>query len=127
MNAPKSTREAALAIHSEAIARFGGINGVRDESLLDSALSQPFQTFSGQDLYPEPVEKACRYAFGVIRNHPFADGNKRTGTALMGAYLRMSGLSFGPAHDEFLSTMLGVADGTVHYDELVEWVRGVVQ
>lgn len=127
MSEPTITREAVLAIHSEAIARFGGTDGVRDENLLDSALAQPFQTFSGQDLYPGPVEKACRYAFGVIRNHPFIDGNKRTGTALMGAYLRMSGLSFRPAHDEFLSTMLGVADGTVHYDELVEWVRGVVQ
>lgn len=127
MSEPTITREAVLAIHSEAIARFGGTDGVRDENLLDSALAQPFQTFSGQDLYPGPVEKACRYAFGIIRNHPFIDGNKRTGTALMGAYLHMSGLSFRPAHDEFLSTMLGVADGTVHYDELVEWVRGVVQ
>ncbi|MFR3273985.1 MAG: type II toxin-antitoxin system death-on-curing family toxin [Slackia sp.] len=127
MNAPEITRETALAIHSETIARFGGIDGVRDENLLDSALAQPFQTFSGQDLYPGPVEKACRYAFGIIRNHPFIDGNKRTGTALMGTYLRMSSLRFRPAHDEFLSAMLGVADGTVHHDELVEWVRGVVQ
>lgn len=127
MSEPTITRKAVLAIHSEAIARFSGTDGVRDESLLDSALAQPFQTFSGQDLYPGPVEKTCRYAFGTIRNHPFIDGNKRTGTALMGAYLRMSGLSFRPAHDEFLSTMLGVADGSVHYDELVEWVQGVVQ
>lgn len=127
MSEPTITRKAVLAIHSEAIARFGGTDGVRDENLLDSALAQPFQTFSGQDLYPGSVEKACRYAFGIIRNHPFIDGNKRTGTALMGGYLRMSGLSFRPTRNEFLSTMLGVADGTVHYDELVEWVRGIVQ
>lgn len=127
MSEPTITREAVLAIHSKAIASFGGIDGVRDESLLDSALAQPFQTFSGQDLYPGPVEKACRYAFGIIRNHPFTDGNKRTGTALMGVYLRMSGLSFRPASNELLSTMLGVADGTVDYDELVEWVRSVIQ
>lgn len=127
MSGPTITREAVLAIHSETIARFGGIDGVRDESLLDSALAQPFQTFSGQDLYPGPVEKACRYAFGITRNHPFIDGNKRTGTALMGIYLRMSGLSFKPAHNELLSTMLGVADGSVNYDELTKWARGVVQ
>lgn len=127
MSEPTITREAVLAIHSETIARFGGIDGVRDGSLLDSALAQPFQTFSGQDLYPGPVEKACRYAFGIIRNHPFIDGNKRTGTALMGIYLRMSGLSFKPAHNELLSTMLGVADGSVNYDELTKWARGVVQ
>lgn len=127
MSGPTITREAVLAIHSETIARFGGIDGVRDESLLDSALAQPFQAFSGQDLYPGPVEKACRYAFGIIRNHPFIDGNKRTGTALMGIYLRMSGLSFKPAHNELLSTMLGVADGSVNYDELTKWARGVVQ
>ena len=101
------------------------MDGVRDEGLLDSALAQPFQTFSGQELYPGPIEKACRYAFGIIRNHPFADGNKRTGTALMGAYLRMSGLRFKPAHDELLATMLGVADGTVSYDDLVEWARSI--
>ena len=73
--------------------------------MLASALAQPFQTFGGEELYPSTVEKACRYAVGNISGHPFLDGNKRTD------------------HAEFLSAMLGVADGLMGYEELVDWVR----
>ena len=106
--------------------RFGGLRGLRDEGLLDSALAQPFQTFGGADLYPSAIEKACRYAFGIISDHPFLDGNKRTGAALFGTYLRMSGIDFRPDHAAYLKIILGVADGSVSYDELVEWTRSVV-
>ena len=84
------TKEEALAIHSAVVARFGGIDGVRDEGLLESALAQPFQSFAGIDLYPTDEAKACRYAYGIIKDHPFADGNKRTATALMGTCFRLS-------------------------------------
>lgn len=86
---------------------------------------QPFQTFGSADLYPSAIEKACRYAFGIISDHPFLDGNKRTGAALLGAYLRNSGVEFKPDHATFLKVMLGVADGSVDYGTLVEWVKGV--
>lgn len=89
-------------------------------------LAQPLQTFGGADLYPSAIDKACRYAFGIISNHPFLDGNKRTGAALLGAYLRMSGVDFRPVHAAFLKVMLGVADGSVSYDALVEWTKSVV-
>jgi death-on-curing protein len=55
---------------------FGGVAGVRDRGLLESALSQPAQTFDGTDLYPTVVDKAARLAFGIVRNHPFVDGNQ---------------------------------------------------
>ena len=71
---------------------------------------------------PSVVEKACRYAVGIISGHPFLDGNKRTGAALLGTYLRMCGVGFTPDHAEFLSVMLGVADGAVCYEGLVKWV-----
>jgi len=86
-------------------------------------LAQPFQTFGGEELYPSAVEKACRYAVGIISGHPFLDGNKRTGAALLGTYLRMCGVGFAPDHAEFLSAMLGMADGSMSYEELVDWVR----
>jgi death-on-curing protein len=121
------SREEVLAIHTATIERFGGIDGLRDEGLLDSALAQPFQTFGGADLYPSVVDKACRYAFGIISDHPFLDGNKRTGAALLGTYLRMSGTDFKPAHAIFLKVILGVADGSVSFDVLVEWTKGVVR
>lgn len=120
------SKETVLAVHAETVARFGGLDGIRDEGLLESALAQPFQSFADQDLYPGVVEKACRYAYGIIGDHPFADGNKRTGTALMGVCLRMSGLNFTPDHADFLKTMLAVADGSMGYEDLVAWVRGVL-
>ena len=120
------SKEEVLVIHAAAIERFGGLVGLRDEGLLDSALAQPFQTFDGADLYPSAIDKACRYAFGIISDHPFIDGNKRTGAALLGTYLRMSGIDFRPEHAVFLKAMLGVAGGSASYDVLVEWVNGVV-
>lgn len=71
-----------LAIHSLSLRRFGGADGVRDMRLLESALTQPLATFHGVDLYPSGIMKAARLAYGIIRNHPFHDGNKRTGAAL---------------------------------------------
>lgn len=62
-----------LAIHEDQLKRNGGMPGVRDEGLLDSALAQPFASFGGQDLYPSVHEKAARYGYGVIKNHPFDD------------------------------------------------------
>ena len=75
---------------------------------------------------PSAIDKACRYAFGIISDHPFIDGNKRTGAALLGAYLRMFGIDFRPDHAVFLKAMLDVADGPASYDALVGWVNGVV-
>ena len=127
MNGFAFSQQDVLAIHAAAIARFGGIGGVRDEGILKSALAQPFQTFGDKHLYPAPIEKACRYAFGIISGHPLLDGNKRTGAARLGTYLRVSGIDFKPDHASFLETILGVADGSVGYDELVRWVRNAVE
>lgn len=127
MNGFAFSQQDVLAIHAAAIARFGGLDGVRDEGILKSALAQPFQTIGDKHLYPDPIEKACRYAFGIISGHPFLDGNKRTGAALLGTYLRVSGIDFKPDHASFLETILGVADGSIGYDELVRWVRNVVE
>lgn len=126
MNAPVRalTLDEVLSIHEASLERFGGLPGLRDEGLLRSALAQPFQTFGESELYPTPAEKAARYAYGIARNHPFLDGNKRASTACMGAFLRINGFSFRPSADELRATMLGVAAGTVSYEELAEWVSG---
>lgn len=120
------SKDEALAIHSATVARFGGIDGVRDDGLLESALAQPFQSFVGVELYPNDEAKACRYAYGIIKDHPFIDGNKRAATAIMGAFLRMSGLDFKPGSAELLEAMLGVADGSWDFDDLLDWVRSVI-
>lgn len=68
-----------LMLHAALAARAGSLDGLRDEGLLDSAIHAPMQTFGGQELYPSTLEKAARLGYGLIRNHPFADGNKRIG------------------------------------------------
>lgn len=118
-------KESVLAIHSAAIERFGGLPGVRDEGLLDSALAQPFQTFDGKEIYPSLEQKAARYAYGIVSNHPFIDGNKRVATAVMASFLRCNGCQFRPKHEELLSIMMGVADGNISYKGLVEWLQKV--
>lgn len=117
------SKEAVLSIHSAAIAKFGGSSGVRDEGLLESALAQPFQTFGGEELYPTLAQKAARYAYGIASNHPFVDGNKRTATAVMGAFLRLNGCDFKPRHHDLLSIMMGVADGSISCEELSKWIQ----
>ena len=87
-----------------------------------SALALPFQAFGGLELSPSIAQKAARYAYGIASNHPFVDGNKRTATAVMGAFLRMNGHRFKPRHDELLAEMLGVADGSVSFEQRAEWV-----
>ena len=112
----------ALAIHDASVDRFGGLSGIRDEGLLESALAQPQQTFGGEELYPTLAEKAARYAYGIAMNHPFMDGNKRAAAACMGAFLRMNGSPFRPRPEELLANVLGVANGTVSCEVLAEWI-----
>ena len=112
-----------LQIHELEIANHGGMSGLRDEGLLESALAQPFITFDGVDLYPSDEEKAARLAYGIIKNHPFADGNKRTGTQLLIVFMRMKNYRFKPRHKELQETILGVASGEKSYEDLVEFVR----
>ena len=73
--------------------------------------------------HPTDEAKACRYASGIIKDHPFADGTKRTATAFMGTYLRLSGFEFKPSHADLLEAMLGTADGTWDFEPLGEWVQ----
>jgi death-on-curing protein len=91
--------------------------------MLDSALAQPFATFDARELYPTVEEKAARYAFGIIKNHPFADANKRTGTIVMATFLKQNGYRFKPRHKDLEQIILDVASGEKSYDDLVEFVR----
>lgn len=72
-----------LLFQQELIDHFGGVQGVRDEGLLDSVLNAPFQTFSGEELYSSILEKGAKHGYGLVSNHPFTDGNKRIGALAM--------------------------------------------
>lgn len=112
-----------LLLHSALIAQTGGLDGVRDEGLLDSAVNAPFQTFAEQELYPTILEKAARLGFGLIRNHPFLDGNKRIGTHVMLVFLSINGLSVSYDDRDLISTILSVASGTLDYNGLLSWLQ----
>jgi death on curing protein len=111
----------ALAIHDRQIAEHGGVSGVRDLNLLDSALSRPINQWAyGVD---EPAALASAYAFGVARNHPFADGNKRTAWVLARLFLALNGHRLEFDATEAVSTVIALAAGELSEDELTDWFR----
>lgn len=116
------TKEQVLRLHEDLIEEFGGIHGVRDEGLLESALSAPFQTFDGQDLYPSVLEKAGRLGYGLIRNHPFLDGNKRIGVHVLLVCLALNGVRLSYDDEDLIQTALGVASGSVAFEEFCRWL-----
>ena len=91
-----------LLIHDQLISETGGSSGLRDEGMLDSALNAPFQTFGGEDVYPSLQKKAARLCFGLVKNHPFVDGNKRIGAHAMLVFLALNGLNCSTHSQSFL-------------------------
>lgn len=112
-----------LMLHTALISQTGGLDGIRDEGLLESALNAPFQTFAEQDLYPTVLEKVARLGYGIIRNHPFLDGNKRIGTHAMLVFLDINQLSLSYEDEELILTILQIASGAKGYEELLEWLK----
>jgi death-on-curing protein len=111
-----------LALHRELINNFGGTDGLRDECLLDSAISAPFHVFEGKHIFPSIEEKATRLGFGLIKNHPFLDGNKRIGAHAMLVFLALNGVNLSYTQKELYETILQIAEGTYTYENLLRWV-----
>ena len=111
-----------LMLHSQLIDQFGGSDGVRDYNLLDSAIETPFQSFGGEELYPTVQSKAARLGYGLIKNHCMIDGNKRIGAHAMLAFLAINGIEMRYTQKELYETILAVADGSIDYEELSQWV-----
>lgn len=115
--------EQVLQIHSIAIKKFGGSNGVRDVGGLESALARPFQTFDGEDLYPTIVDKAAALGESLIINHPFVDGNKRTGYLLMEALLQYGGYKINASDKDLYNFVINISTGALSFDGIVEWLK----
>ena len=116
------SKEQVLLLHSDIVKEFGGKKGVRDEALLDSALSAPYQTFGGEDLYPDLLGKSARLAFGIIKNHPFYDGNKRMGAHLMLIFQRLNGVEIAYKDKEMIDMIISVAAGDTDEEGLYSWL-----
>ena len=115
------TREMVLAIHAEAIVNFGGLPGIRDAALLDSALDKPKNLLAYGEK-PSLFDLTAALCVGIVKNHPFLDGNKRTGLLVARAFLFLNGQVFEPTEVDEVNMMVGVADGTVDVVMLASWL-----
>ena len=111
-----------LFLHGELIKNFGGFDGLRDEKLFDSAISAPFQTFDGHDLYPNLLEKAVQLCYGLIKNHPFIDENKRIGLHAMLTLWRANNISVECDEKNLIDLIFHIADGTLTKKDLLNWL-----
>lgn len=118
------SKEQILFLHQELIRTSGGLNGIRDEGLLDSAVLSPLQSFEGQDLYPSLIDKASRLAFGLISNHPFIDGNKRVGTHAMLLLLYLNDMELAYEDEDLIQIILRIAAGEAEEEDLHDWITG---
>lgn len=107
------TKEQVMLLHKILVKHTGGSDGVRDEGLLDSALAAPFMSFGGVTNFPTLESKAARLAFGIIRNHPFVDGNKRTGILVMLSFLEVNGINLFCSDDDLIELGLSLANGDI--------------
>ena len=111
----------AVAAHGEQLAEHGGAAGVRDMSMLESAMARPLNLVAYGD--PDVAELAASYAFGIARNHPFADGNKRTAAVVSETFLMLNGYRLVCSDVELVTTFLALAAGELTVDALSAWFR----
>lgn len=116
-------KEAVRAIHERQIAEHGGSSGLRDEGLLQSALARPQHLAAYGDPPPDLAALAAAYAFGIARNHPFIDGNKRTALVAARTFLLVNGANLEASQEEKYLTFLRLAEGSLPEEELADWIR----
>lgn len=116
-------RTLALAIHERQLAEHGGIMGVRDEKLLESALARPQQLHVYDDPSPDLAALAASLAYGLARNHPFVDGNKRTAHVCYRVFLALNDARLDAGNEEKYAQMIGLADGSLSETEFTDWLR----
>ena len=114
------TREECMALHGMMLSQYGGLSGVRDENLLESALAKPQNLFAYGK--PSMAQLAASYAVGVVKNHPFLDGNKRTGFMLGAGFLERNGCRFAASEAEAALRTLALAAGEMSEAEYAEWL-----
>jgi death-on-curing protein len=121
------TVEIVLEIHAEAILRFGGLKGIRDQALLESAVAAPQATFEGGSLFADLVEVAAAYLFYLCRNHPFVDGNKRAALGACLVFLRLNGIEPSPDSPEWERLIMDVAASRLDRVETTKRLRRILK
>ncbi len=116
------SKEQIISLHAQLIKETGGVGGLHDEGLLDSALNAPFQSFGSFEPFPSIQQKAARLGYGLIMNHPFIDGNKRIGAHAMLVFLALNGIELEYTQDELASEILSVASNNSGFEHLLKWI-----
>lgn len=116
------TRVIVDAIHNDQLREHGGLPGIRDENVLESALARPKQKWHYADHTDVPM-LAAAYAFGLVKNHPYRDGNKRIGFLAMVTFLGMNGHDLETTDADVVAEILALADGNVSEEALADWIR----
>ena len=112
-----------LRLHDLSIINYGGSQGLRDQGLMESAIARPYQTFGGKDLYPTVLEKAAALAESIIINHPFIDGNKRTGLLAMLVILEIGNFKITASNDDTYNFTIEISTGEIKFEEIVLWLK----
>jgi death-on-curing protein len=120
-------RRLALAIHDRQLAEHGGSSGVRDENLLESALARPQQLHAYGDPPPDLADLAASLAYGLARNHPFVDGNKRTAYVVCRTFLALNGAELVATQEEKYLSILALAEGKIRLEDFAAWLRKHLQ
>jgi death on curing protein len=113
----------AEQVHKILVEQFGGTSGIRDIEALASALSRPFQTFEGREFYPTAIQKAASLLESVLSNHPFVDGNKRTGYVLMRLLLISYGFDIKATQEEKYNFVIKIASGKSNFNDIINWLE----
>ncbi len=116
-----------IAVHERLIETSGGEHGIKDVTLIDSAVSSIYQTYDGKDLYPSLIDKAARLCFALNKNHPFVDGNKRISMHMLALFLRFHEVVYAPSNAEVVRIGLSLANGSMSYEALLTWLKKVTK
>lgn len=117
------TSNKILQLHKFLMQETGGLDGLRDAALLESAVQSPLATFDGQELYPRIKEKAAKLGYTLVKNHAFIDGNKRIGVYCMLIFLDVNGVEMIYSDDDLIALGLGLADGSFNYENVLDWIE----
>jgi death on curing protein len=112
-----------LELHRRSIKKYGGAEGIRDTGGLESAIARPFQTFGGEDLYPTIFEKAAALGESLIINHPFVDGNKRTGFLAMISLIEEGNILVKATQSDAYDFTIAISTGSKSFEQIVEWLK----
>ena len=117
------SKDKVLLLHQLLAEATGGSIGIRDEGLLEAALESAYSGFGDIEFFPAKEEKGAKLGYELISNHAFVDGNKRIGMYVMLTFLEVNGIRLKCSNEDIVNAGLGIADGSMSYEQLLSWVR----